>query len=131
MVIVELYNDLLNEIQILSWLHGDLLRQLQRNHSEVWGHSMPLDKSLAKYDNIIERMRNVELEIEHKKEFKNKIDERLKQLQGMEYIVFHSRIVEGKSLQQIASENNCSYSYISKVSMKLNSEKSVKDTVAK
>jgi DNA-directed RNA polymerase specialized sigma subunit len=123
MVIVESYKDLLEEIVLLDWLHEDLIRQLQRNKAEVWGHSMPLDKSVSKYDNIIERMKAIEEEIDLKKELASKIEAGIKNLKGIEYTVAFMRDIEGKTLTEIASETKFTYSYISKVSVKINSAK--------
>jgi len=131
MIIIESYNDLVGEIELLEWLHDDLIRQLQRNERDVWGHVVYLPKALAQYDNIIERMASIERELDTKRALKRKIDDRLGSLDGIEYSVFYKQRIEGKPLQQVADELNCSYSYVTKVSSKLNNERRVKDAVAK
>lgn len=135
MIILSEYKNLVSEIEILQWLHEGLRAQLQRNRRDVWGHSMPLPKALNQYDSIIERMAAVEDELERSIKLKADIEDKLQSLTGIEYAVFMRREIDGMSLQQIADELKCSYSYISKISSKLgsatSSAKSVKDTVAK
>jgi hypothetical protein len=123
MVIVESYKDLLEEIELFKWLHDDLLRQLQRNEREVWGHSMPVDKAVARWDNITDRMKAIELEIDLKTALAAKIEAGIKGLEGIEYTVAFMRDIEGKSLNEIAAETKFSYSSISKVSVRINNAK--------
>lgn len=131
MIILESYQELIGEIELLEWLHEDLVRQLQRNEKDVWGHVVYLPKALAQYDNIIAHMRNIEHELDIKRELKRRIDERLATLGGVEYKIFFKQKVEGKTLHVIAAELHCSYSYVSKISSKINYERKVKDTVEK
>jgi len=130
-IIIESYQDLVGEIELLEWLHEDLIRQLQRNERDVWGHVVYLPKALAQYDSIIERMASIERELDSKRNLKRRMDDRLGSLGGIEYSVFFKQRIEGKQLQQVADELNCSYSYVTKISSRINNETKVKDAVAK
>ena len=52
---------------------------------------------------------------------KNELKEKLKNLSGLKYKVEYMRVIEGKSLKEIASELGYSYSYIRNI--KMNSKK--------
>lgn len=127
MEIITSYKDLCEEIELLEFLLNDLQRQLKATHKIInTGKApssipcfVPLNKSLAQYDNIMERAHRLQEEIEHKKEFQQEITTRLARLEGMEYIVFRGRYIEGKSLQQIADEQGYSYSVIARASARI------------
>lgn len=49
---------------------------------------------------------------------KNKVDEKLKTLKGLEYKVMYLKMVEGMNLQEIASKLGYSYQYIREIASK-------------
>ncbi|MFX3633732.1 MAG: hypothetical protein ACE3L7_25605 [Candidatus Pristimantibacillus sp.] len=121
------YKDLLIELEMLGYLQTDLMRQLHQNHRIVWTGMapsdpmpvhVPLDKSLAQRNSMIERLTAVETEINIKLDLISKLEDKLKQLDGIQHTITFKRDVEGKDLKQIAQETGYSYSYVSKISAK-------------
>lgn len=65
----------------------------------------------------LDSMRYIEIcIIEKLKEAKEKVDKKLKKLEGLDFRVCYMRDIEGKNLQEIADELGYSYSTISKIS---------------
>jgi DNA-directed RNA polymerase specialized sigma subunit len=129
MFIIESYKDLLTEIEILEYLQTDLNRQIKHAHHVLWSGKLPsqpspayigLDKSLARYASLTERLIEVEYEMGEKRKLKAKMDEKFRGLEGIEYIVAFKRQVEGKSLKEIAVEMGYTEGWIKQVSMKAN-----------
>jgi hypothetical protein len=120
MFIIESYKDLLTEIELLEYLQKDLDRQIKHAHHVVWSGKLPsqpspayigLDKAMARYDSLAERLERVEEELKEKRTLKAKFDEKFKGLEGIEYIV---------SFKVIAVETGYTEGWIRQVSMKAN-----------
>ncbi|CAM3744468.1 hypothetical protein COLU111180_06290 [Cohnella lubricantis] len=123
---IEAYKDLLLEIDILTALHADLVRQLEQQHRVVWTGMapsapmpvhVPLDKSMSQYNNLIERLTAIEGELKIKRDLRAEIDNKLEQMDGLNHTIAYKRFVEGKSLKEIAVETGYAYSTIRKKSM--------------
>ncbi|WP_373232117.1 hypothetical protein [Cohnella sp.] len=123
-MIMSEYKDTIIELDILQDLRADLVRQLEQQHRIVWtgmapsapmpAH-VPLDKALSKYDNVVERLRAIESEIGMKRKLIQGIDEKLSKLNGLNHTIGYKRLVEGKSLKEIADEIGYSYSHVRNV----------------
>jgi hypothetical protein len=93
--------------------------QLPSDHMPV---HVPLDKALRQYDDIKDRLRDVEETLFHKKGIKSQIEKRMIAFDGLEYQVMYKRDIEGKYLDQIADELGYSHAWIKKVSMRVKRE---------
>ena len=76
---------------------------------DVLAETMQIDSMICLEE---EKLKNTEKTIEA-------VNDRLKQLDGLHYKIAYMKIVEKKSLQEIAEELNYEYSYIKKISMQI------------
>lgn len=117
---MEAYKDLLIEIDVLTSLRADLVRQLEQHHRVVWTGvvvgsrpvHVPLDKALSQYNNVVERLTAIEEELAVKQALREDIEQKLSGLSGLAHTIGYMRYVEGKSLKMIADELGYSYGAI-------------------
>ncbi|WP_129600450.1 hypothetical protein [Anaerophilus nitritogenes] len=77
---------------------------------------IPLDRIIDRAQRITKRL-NVEQEIlQSKIETKKKIEEKLKELKGLDAKVVHMRDIQGKELKDIAEVLGYSYQYVKEIS---------------
>jgi hypothetical protein len=125
MIIISEYKDLLGELETLEWMLDNVNRQFMQNRADMHGHKIPFIKTIARQDNLVERVRELEREIGEKKTLIRRIEEKFKNFTGLSYVVFYKRDIENKSLQIIADELGYSYDHIKRISRKT-STKSIK-----
>lgn len=114
------YMDLVNEIVLLEYQIQESL-----NERNDWfftgrlGSKYRLDVASERLDKLSERIEWLVERSDRKKEIKKQIEEKLKELTGIEYKVAYMRVVESKRLEEIAEELNFSVDWIKKVSAKV------------
>ncbi|QJD87889.1 hypothetical protein [Cohnella herbarum] len=118
MIIISEYKDLLGELETLEWMLDNVNRQFMQNRADMHGHKIPFIKTIARQDNLVERVRELEREIGEKKTLIRRIEEKFKNFTGLSYVVFYKRDIENKSLQIIADELGYSYDHIKRISRK-------------
>jgi DNA-directed RNA polymerase specialized sigma subunit len=138
---VKLYYDITKEIEIYELRLIDLEAELKAARklcfsgqlpSDPMPVHVPLDKALEQYDAVVAKIREVSDHLAQKKLIRQRIEQNIRDFQGIEYRVAYMRDIEGKPLYQIADELGYSYSFISKISSRIRkSAKRVKDKVAK
>lgn len=119
---VELYHDLCKEIDILELRIADL------EHEFWWTYRAMINgnrKPLMRMDLALERMKQIcdQVEVyatllEEKEKIRKKIEQRISELESIDYKVCYLRDVKGMTLPEIAAELGYSYSWIKKISMR-------------
>jgi hypothetical protein len=139
MEFVKCYQDLCREIEIYEMRLESLIAQkdaivdgwlkpisdisgidytaprVQENHCKLdmmehLPHIEALEKDVEKYQLLLEKV----------KECQKIIEERISNMNGIEYKIAYMRVIEGKNLKKIAKELNYSYGYIRKNTINLN-----------
>lgn len=123
------YHDLCTEIEILELRASDLEFQLKLAKNTILrggklpsdGHIciIPLDKAVERYDDVKDELLRVVAVLEHKKQTKQKIEERMKGFEGIEYQVAYMRDILVKPLSEIADELGYSLPWVKKISSRV------------
>ncbi len=129
---IKLYKDLLSEIDNLELLKSELEAQKKRLRREMQEPrhikaydtaketspqpSRPLEVVLNELIDIDYRLKYVDDILKSRRLAKKKINENLKQLEGLDYQVVYYRDIEGLTLGEIAMELNLSVPWIKRVS---------------
>lgn len=93
-----------------SYIDADCIHGGRKEmHPEDW---QKLIEESGKFQSMIELQESI---LNGLKQTKDKIDEKLLNLQGLEYKIIYYKYVEGLNLQQIASKLGYSYDYIREV----------------
>ena len=118
MMIMKNYADLCRKIDII----GVQLEMLQNDLDYWFGKGkVPFQSRGAKYgigvaaentDRVLQRIHELEKQLEFYTELKNDMDTCLNRLTGLEYKIAYMRFVEGKTYKEIADELGYSYGYI-------------------
>lgn len=134
-----LYKDLCTEIDILELHMNNIAREyknvrrmallgkqtsnmtLDYSSERVSGGlvQLPLYDGVGKLDDLIDKYESLQKELKEKKQLQKEIEEHLQQFEGVDYKVARMRIVENKSLYDIADELGYSYDYIRKVNARM------------
>lgn len=126
---VKLYYDITKEIEIYELLLEDLEGELKqarklcfdgRLPSSPLPVHVPLDKALEQYDSVVAKIREVSEWLAQKKLIKKQIEACVRKFSGVEHQVAYKRMIENKSLREIAAELGYSYQRVKKISMNLN-----------
>lgn len=129
---VETYNDITKEIEILELRLIDLEGELQsvrrlidtgKLPSTPLPVYVPLDKVLQQYDNVVAAINETSSRLEVKKLIRKKVEENIKNFQGIEYRVAYMRDIEGMPLYKIAEQLGYSYDWIRKVSSRIKAQR--------
>lgn len=122
------YADLVRRIDIfkaqLELIENDLMYWHGPN-KPLWSkgaREYGLDTAALRVDEIMERKRKLEKQIEFHEEIRQEILENINQLQGLPYRIARLRFIEGYSYQQVAEKLGYSYGYIRNVMSKSDNE---------
>jgi DNA-directed RNA polymerase specialized sigma24 family protein len=125
------YKDLLLELDILRALRADLIRQLEQHHRVVWTGMapsepmpvhVPLDKSLSRYNSVVERLVRIETEIAEQERVRREIEAKIGEMSSTDNVIAYKRYVEGKSLKEIAAELGYTYGWVRQRAQRTNNE---------
>lgn len=114
------YADLVAEIDLLEYQIETCLNE--RKDWNVGGrlfHTVRLDLSLERTDKLSERIEWLAERLDDKKKVRKHIEHKLSELESLEYKVAYMRIVERRTLEQIAEELDYSVDWIKKVSARV------------
>jgi hypothetical protein len=129
---VKLYYDITKEIEIYELRLIDLEAELKAARklcfsgqlpSDPMPVHVPLDKALEQYDAVVAKIREVSDHLAQKKLIRQRIEQNIRDFQGIEYRVAYMRDIEGKPLYQIADELGYSYDWIRKVSSRIKAQR--------
>ncbi|WP_110930663.1 hypothetical protein [Paenibacillus bouchesdurhonensis] len=129
---VKTYNDITKEIEILELRLIDLEDELKearklcfsgRLPSDPLPVHVPLDKALEYYDAVVQRIGETSNRLAAKKLIRQKIEDSIRDFQGIEYQVAYMRDVEGLPLYKIADKLGYSYDWIRKVSSRIKAQR--------
>lgn len=135
---VKTYNDITKEIEILELRLIDLEAELKEARKLCFSGQLPsdplpvhvpLDKALEYYDAVVLKIGETSNRLAAKKLIRQKIEDNIRDFQGIEYQVAYMRDIERKPLYKIADELGYSYSFISKISSRIRSAKRVKNKI--
>lgn len=117
MIIKKLYQDICEEIDTLQWR----IEELEAEHKMWWSNCFadgiaPLDVCLKRMEVICDQVEFYSEMLDQKERSKKEIEQRMSRLSGLEGKVMYKRVVEGKSLQEIADELGYSVIWIKKLS---------------
>lgn len=119
-MIIKSYQDLCGEIQCLEWRMRDLEREYYFWYRQCLNYgkkaAAPLDICVERMEGICDQMEAYATALESKQELKRDIELRLSQFTGLEGKVMYKRVVEGKSLKEIAKDLGYSEIWIKKLS---------------
>lgn len=114
------YSDLVAEIEILEYQI-----EICINERKDWyfdgrlGKSLRLDQAAEKIDKLSERIEWLDERLQQKRKYRKHIEHKLSELESLEYKVAYMRVVERRTLEQIAEELNFSVDWIKKVSARV------------
>lgn len=120
------YGDLITEIELLEYQVEMCINE--RRDWNVGGrlfNKVRLDQSLERVDKLSERIEWLDARLMEKKKARKHIEHKLSGMDSLEYKVAYMRIVEGKSLKEIAEELEYSIDWIKRISAKVKSTLSV------
>lgn len=129
---VKTYNDITKEIEILELRLIDLEAELKearklcfsgRLPSDPLPVHVPLDKALEYYDAVVIKIGETSNRLAAKKLIRQKIEDNIRDFQGVEYQVAYMRDVEGLPLYKIADKLGYSYDWIRKVSSRIKAQR--------
>lgn len=122
------YHDLCQQIEILE-LHEEALSfQLKRARTLCFSGMLPsdplpvhvpLDKALVKYDDVMDKLKEIEETLKQMHNVKDQMEQRMNQFEGLEYKVAYMRDVQHKPLDTIADELGYSFNWIAKISSRV------------
>ncbi|MCM3488797.1 hypothetical protein M3689_05690 [Alkalihalophilus marmarensis] len=115
------YNAIIKDLDVLR----DLLEVTMQERENWWiggrlFHSVPLDNAAKRVDMLSSRIEKLSEAIDELEEKKRLIQNKLSELDGIEYKVAYKRYVEGKDLQQIANEVDRSHEHVRRLHAKIN-----------
>lgn len=120
------YHDLCKEIEILELRASDLEFQLGMARKVCFTgfvgsqfSRLPLDKALTKYDDIKDELLSVEAILQHKRQTKRQIEQKMSEFDGLEYQVAYRRDVLRQSLDTIADDLGYTYNWVAKISARV------------
>lgn len=134
---IESYHDLCTEIEVLELrlegliaemnhlsrqMHSSPRTKLVASYSGMPGAGMdasPLDKQFKALCTVNERIDDVKDIISLKVEYKQRMEARMSEYEGLEYKVAFMRDIECKPLKQIHEELEMSYEYIRRISARI------------
>lgn len=120
MIYKNLYQELCEEIDTLEWRIEELEKEYKFWWSNCFGAGKaPLDICLNRMKEICDLVDMYSQALSQKIRSKREFEQRLSKLEGVEGKVMYKRMVEGKSLQEIAHELNYSLDWIKKVSSRV------------
>lgn len=114
------YGDLVAEIEILEYQIDICINE--RKDWNMGGrlfHTVRLDQSLERVDKLSERIEWLHERLTQKKKYRKHIEHKLSALESLEYKVAYMRVVERRTLEEIAEELDYSVDWIKKVSAKV------------
>lgn len=128
------YMDLIGEIEVLEIQIESALQERENWHfmnPNRLGRTLPLDEAALRMDKLSERIEWLTERLESKKNLRLRVEEKLNQFEGIEFKVAYLRVVENKSLEEIAEELGYSIDWIKRVSAKVTVHLEYTDTLVK
>ena len=126
--------DLIGEIEVLEIQIESALQERENWHfmnPNRLGRTLPLDEAALRMDKLSERIEWLTERLESKKNLRLRVEEKLNQFEGIEFKVAYLRVVENKSLEEIAEELGYSIDWIKRVSAKVTVHLEYTDTLVK
>lgn len=123
MTVMQSYQDLCKEIDILETRLRDLEREYTFLYKQGWtnGNKRPImgmGLIIERLEWIIEEFKTLEQVLQWKYETKEEMEKKINQLEGLDYKVAYMRDIKGMPLIEIAAELGYSYDWIKKISAK-------------
>lgn len=120
------YCDLVNEIELLEYqLEICIEERRQWNFHGRLGSKIRMDQAAERLDKLAGQIEWLSEQLDQKKKYQKHIEHKLSQFKAIEYKVAYGRIVENKTLEDIAKELGYSLVWIKKVSARVNNILSV------
>lgn len=123
------YTDLCKEIEILDLRADELEKEARVCLRTVWTGEppsdrstyvhIPLDKALKRYEEVMQKLCDVQEVLRNKRIVKAQIEQRISEFDGLEYKVAYLRDIQGKPLDEIADKLGYSYAWIRKISYRI------------
>lgn len=122
-MVIQSYYDLCKEIDILETRLNDLEREYTFLFKRGWTNGckkpiMRMNMIVDRLDVLIEETKKYTQLLEWKYETKREMEQKLSEIEGLDYKVVYMRDIQGKSLIEISVDLGYSYDWIRKISSK-------------
>lgn len=115
------YCDLINEIALLRYQLDVCIRERQDwSFYGRLGGKVRMDQAAERLDKLAGQIEWLSEQLEKKKKYQKHIEHKLSEFKAIEYKVAYGRVVENKTLEEIAEETGYSLSWVKQTSAKIN-----------